>query len=231
MAKITIPAVTSKKVAISLSAANPYLSADGQVDIVAFGKLAKKIASANDKADELASMQPRGKAPKNATPIFYTRKEVVKYSASLEKKNDHKYKVLRGQQIKFRTKMPTAESNIKLKVLLPATAVGIDKVTAAEVKKAISAIAAHNKKAIKIVDKVKVEKAKTRDAANAEFDTNVQEMTDILNAGGINASNIAIGQSMFGKVVHVKLPSGGVISIGKSDIAKFRAAKKTAAAK
>ena len=122
--------------------------------------------------------------------------------------------------------MPAADSRVKVTVLLQGLYEGADKVVAAEVKKAVSAINMHNKKALKVVDKVKVEKTKIRDAANAEFDKNVEAVKAILLAGGIKEANIVVGQSMFGKVVHVKLPNGGVVSIGKSDDTKLRAAKK-----
>ena len=228
MAKITIPAAKTETTGlkISVSAANPYLSADGQIDVGAFAKLANRIKVANGKVPTETTTTGREKPVKLASTILYSGKPIAKYSASLEKKNDHKYKVARGQQIKSRTKMPAAESRVKFVMLLPAAIVGVDKTILAEIKKATSAASSHNKKALRIVDKVKVEKGKARDAANAEFDKNVDAVKAILLAGGIKEANIVVGQSMFGKIVHVKLPNGGVVSIGKSDDAKLRAAKK-----
>jgi hypothetical protein len=224
MAKISFSAALladDSSIKVSVSAANPYLSADGLIDVAALTKLANRIMTANGKIPESASRA------KLISPTFYTAKPAEKYSASLEKKNDHKYKTLRGQQVKSRTKLPPAGSSIKFKLLLPALLEGADKTVAAEVRKAVSAINSHNKKAVKVVDKVKTEKGKIRDAANKEFDANVDVVTQILLAGGIKETGIAVGQSMFGKVVHVKLPNGGVISIGKSDTSKFNAAKKS----
>ena len=48
----------------------------------------------------------------------------------------------------------------------------------------------------------------------------------VLDKGGITAANVATAQSMFGLRMFVKLDNDHVISIGKSDIAKFRAAKR-----
>ena len=54
----------------------------------------------------------------------------------------------------------------------------------------------------------------------------VQIADELLDKGGIAAANVATAQSMFGLQMFVKLDNDHVISIGKSDIAKFRAAKR-----
>jgi hypothetical protein len=213
------------KVLVSTSAvANPFLAADGHVDLTAVSRLAAKIETANK-----AVLKDAPKPPKNATPIYYSRKPLVKYSASLDKKGDHKYLALRAQQIKPRTRMPTAGSSVKMAILLPAALTGVDAVLLKSIKQAETAINRHNTKAIKVTDKVKVEKTKIRDAAAKDFDANVDVVTANLIAGGIKATNIAVGQSMFGKMVYVKLANGGVVSIGKADVTKFNAAKKAGA--
>ena len=235
MAKITIPASEAaaleqyEQTLESVSATNPYLSADGQVNIAALNKLNTRIAAANKKLGGATLVRGVMKPIKRESPIFYTAKPMVPYSASLDKKNDHKYKTLRGQQIKSRTKMPAEGARTRMSIVLQGTFVGIqDKALLAEIRKATTAIGSHNKKAEKVVGKVKVEKTKIRDAANKEFDANVDAVKAILLAGGIKEANIVVGTSMFGKVVHVKLPNGGVVSIGKSDDTKLRAAKKSA---
>ena len=212
---------------ISESAANPFLSQDGLVDLTAFSRLETKLDKANKALVAANEKQAKPARLKQALPMLCTRKPLIKFTASLDKKGDHKYKLARGQQIKTRTKLPAAESSIKVKVLLTFAYEGLDKALLAEVKKAHTAAAQHNRKALKQVDGVKNEKAKIRDAQNAEFDKNVDALKEILLAGGIKESNVVVGQSMFGKVVHVKLPNGGVVSIGKSDEAKLRAAKKS----
>lgn len=215
---------------ISESAANPFLSADGLVDLTAFAKLSAKIEKANTAlvASDENFMPDKPKRIKQAFPMLCTSKPLHKFTASLDKKGDHKYKLARSQQIKTRTKMPAADSRVKVAVLLSFLYEGVDRALVAEVKKAHSAAAQHNKKALKQVDAVKSEKAEIRDAANAAFDENIESLKGILLAGGIKESNIVVGQSMFGKVVHVKLPNGGVVSVGKSDDARLRAAKKAA---
>ena len=213
--------------AISESAANPFLSQDGLVDLTAYARLDAKVIKANKALEAANAKLDKPARLKLALPMLCTRKPLVKFTASLDKKGDHKYKLARGQQIKTRTKLPAAGSNVKIKLLLTEVFEGVDKTLISEVKKAHTAASMHNRKALKQVDGVKNEKAKIRDAANAEFDTNVAALTEILTAGGIKPANIVVGQSMFGKVVHVKLPNGGVVTIGKSDDARLRAAKKT----
>ena len=50
----------------------------------------------------------------------------------------------------------------------------------------------------------------------------------MLVEAGVKETNIVEATSMFGKTVLIKLPSGSVIQLGKSDITKFNAAKKAA---
>jgi hypothetical protein len=213
---------------VSESATNPYLAADGLVNPVAFSRLATKINRANASILSDAEAQGQKRGPKVLFPIVYSRKDIAKYLASLDKKGDHKYLTLRGQQLKTRTKMPPAGSSLKFKMLLPAAYEGIDKALAAEVKKAMSAVTMHNKKALRVTEKVKTEKGKIRDAANAEFDDNVQALTDELLNAGFKETDLVVSQGMMGKTVLLKLPNGGVVSIGKSDMSRFRAAKKLA---
>lgn len=215
---------------VSESAANPFLSTDGLVDLSAFAKLSTKIEKANMQvaASDANFMPDKPKRLKQVFPMLCTSKPLPKFTASLDKKGDHKYKLARSQQIKTRTKLPAADSRVKVSVLLPFVYEGVDRALIADVKKAHSAASQHNKKALKQTEGVKSEKAKIRDAANAAFDENIESLKGILLAGGIKEANIVVGQSMFGKVVHVKLPNGGVVSVGKSDDTRLRAAKKAA---
>lgn len=207
------------------AAANPFLGADGHIDLTAAGRLAAKIETANK-----AVLKTAEKQPKNATTIYYTSKPLAKYSASLDKKGDHKYLALRAQQVKSRTRMPTAGSSVKMSVILPAALTGVPADILKAVKQFESAANRHNTKAEKVVTKVKTEKAKIRDAAEADFQNNVDQLKALLAGAGLKEANIVTGSGMFGTVVYVKLPKGGVVSIGKADTTKFNAAKKAAAA-
>jgi len=216
-----------KKIQISLSAANPFLAADGMIDTVAAARLAGKIATANKKFE---AANDTGKPLKATSLIIYSRKPLAKYAANLDKKRDHKYLLLRAQQLKTRTRMPGADTRVKIVTLLPAL-YGDDKALLAEIKKFTSACTQHNRKAESLATKVGAEKAKIRDAAEAEFAENTEQLLSILQEhGAIKEANIVQAKGMFGTSVLVKLPNGGVVSIGKSDMAKFRAAKKAASA-
>lgn len=213
------------KVIVSQSAtANPFLSVDGHLDLTAVSRLSSKIDTANK-----AVLKTAEKPPKNATTIYYARKPLVKYSASLDKKGDHKYLALRAQQVKSRTRMPAAGSSVKMSVLVPAALTGVSADVLKSIKQFESAVTRHNTKAEKVVGKVKVEKAKIRDAAESAFQGNVEQLKSLLLGAGLKEANIVTGSGMFGTVVYVKLPKGGVVSIGKADTAKFNAAKKASA--
>lgn len=207
------------------AAANPFLGADGHIDLTAASRLAAKIETANK-----AVLKTAEKPPKNATAIFYTSKPLAKYSASLDKKGDHKYLALRAQQVKSRTRMPAAGSSVKMSVILPAALTGVPADILKTIKQFETASNRHNTKAEKVVTKVKSEKAKIRDAAEADFQSNVEQLKALLAGAGLKEANVVTGSGMFGTVVYVKLPKGGVVSIGKADISKFNAAKKAAAA-
>lgn len=207
---------------VSLSAANPYLNDDGLLNMTAVSSLNGKIAKAAAKVEG-----------NKVNGVYYTSKPLPKYSAALEKKGDHKYRALRGQQIKMRSRvpagMPKPEMVIKKGSVFLVNYVELPPELAKEVKVFQRAIDQHNRKGLKVVDKVKGEKAKIRDAANAEYDQNIAELRELLE-GQIKPASIVEGQSMFGKTVIIKLPGGGYIGIGKSDAQKFNAAKKSASA-
>lgn len=61
--------------------------------------------------------------------------------------------------------------------------------------------------------------------ATKEFDKNADCMTDLLIEAGVKGKDIAVGMSMMGKTIIVKLPNGGYVSIGKADAEKFNKAK------
>lgn len=224
MAKIIIPAKVE-----SVSAANPYVAADGLVDVSALAKLQTKIAAANKKVLEdiqaSAANPAKVKKPKLLTPLFYTsRKPIEKYSASLDKKNDHKYKLLRGQVIRQRARAVDASKPWKGVALLNSLFDGADKVIVAEVKKAISAINAHNKKGEKVVGKVKNEKVKIREESNKVFDASVELLKQQLT--GLKPTDIVESTGMMGKTVIIRLGPDNYVAVGKADKSRFAAAVK-----
>lgn len=222
MAKIVI---SQQAIEESTSAANPFLSADGLVDVAAFAKLNTRIVAANKKVSEANTLK---RLPKLATPILYTRKEIAKYSAALTKKNDHKYSLMRGQPVKSRTRMPAADSRVKMVVLLQGAYEGIDKTVMADVKKAVAAATQHSRKGEKVVGKVKVEKTKIRDAANKVFDKSVELLKAQL--GGLKPTDIVESSGMMGKTVIVRLGPDNYVAVGKADKTRFAAAVKASKA-
>ena len=202
--------------------ANSYLDADGFVNGAKLQALTKKVMAAAEKLGL------------KANGVFYTKKEVIKQSATLEKTKDtvkrHKYQVLRAQPIRGRKTMPKAGPSALTGKLLFVAYEGLDRTLQAEVKKAMSAIAKHNTKSVKVVGNVKEEKADIREEKMAAFDKNLVVLKEILLAGGIKESSIVEGRSMFGKTVYVQLPNKGVITIGASDAASMLKAKRAATA-
>ncbi len=205
------------KVLIAVSAANAFLDADGLLNMAALARLQGKIETFKKKNPD-SKVGPSFLIAKKAKP--------VKFSAVQEKKGDHKYLLARAVKVVSRTRV-TPTTLAKAVVILENVA-GLPKELAAEVKTATSAITQHIRKLEKVVGKVKTEKGKIRDTENAEFDKNIESLKAILFDGGLKEAAIVEGRSMFGKTVFVKLPNGGVISIGKSNADRMKAAVKAA---
>ena len=207
---------------ISESAANPFLSPDGLLNGAAVASLQKRVDAAAKKLEE---------APK-VLGIYYTLKPLQNYSAAQDKKGDHKYLTLRGQQVRVKKSRVTPGTKPELyvkkgKVLL-VDYDGLSDTLEKQLDLFIKAANSHNTKAEKVVTKVKGEKSKIREAAGVEFDKASKELTDMLVGAGVKETNIVEATSMFGKTVLIKLPSGSVIQLGKSDVTKFNAARKAA---
>ena len=206
----------------SESAANPFLSADGMLNPTAIAGLDKKIQTWLKKNPEA-----------KVTDVYVTAKPLGKFLASKGKVSkdmakDAKYWAARHIMLKRRAR-PVDKTKSKAITVLTVYA-DLDKALAAEVKKFLSAANQHNKKADTVKAKVTDQKAVIRDQQNAEFDANVASLKETLLGAGIKDTNIVESTSMFGKTVLVKLPNGGVVSVGKSDVSKFNAAKKAAKA-
>lgn len=203
----------------SLSAVNPFLSADGMLNPTEVERLAKKILTWQKK-------NPDSKV----TDVYVTAKPLGKYIASKANSKDlagnAKYWTSRHQLVKRRAR-PVDTTKSKAQTLVTVYA-DFDKPLVAEVKKFLSAVTQHNRKCDTTKEKVGAQKAKVRDEVNAAFDANIASLKDVLQAGGIKDANVVESAGMFGKTILIKLPNGGVVSIGKSDVTKFNAAKRAA---
>lgn len=201
---------------VEAAVANPYLAADGLVNFAAIDRLQASIA-------KIIKADKEGAIKITSTFVMPRRAKPVPYSAAKAAKKDLKY--LAGRAIKIaERKRLKPESLARVKVLLQ-MADGLPAAVTANLNKAVAAIDKHAGKHVGVTDKVKAEKTKIREAANKEFDKAVSEIQDLLIEGGVKERDIVVGQSMMGKSVVVKLPSGLYISITKADAARMKTAR------
>ena len=124
--------------------------------------------------------------------------------------------------------MPAADSRVKLVQLLPFVYEGVSKDLVAAAKKAITAANMHNRKANSVVTKVKTEKGKMRDAANAVFDQSISMFRALMEDAGVKETDMVESTGMMGKTLLLRLSKDNVVSIGKADAKRFAAAVKAA---
>jgi hypothetical protein len=197
-----------------------FLERDGFLNVEAFVLLAKEI-------DKIAA-----KEQLKATEIHFVGKVIPKYDAAKAKAGGATFTKKRAQVVKMKTRMPQAGSRMRMVVLLRDYK-GFSE-SHPEFNKsfdlALAAIESHNKLAEKTLASLKAAGAKKREADTKAFDENAEEMLDMLEDAGINGNDIAIGTSMMGKTIIIKLPNGGYVSIGKADAERFKKAKESEAA-
>lgn len=209
--------LVSKTPFTSESAANAYLMEDGLVNF-------SKIATLSDRIEK--AMKGQEDAKTTAVFVAPRRAKPVQFSATKQRSGDHKYLLSRAVKVVSRKRI-TPEAYARVKVLLkcydPAS---LTKALADGQKLAQAALKSHMGKMNKVTVKVKKEKGKIRDAEGKVFDESLDLVYEILQQGGLPVGSITETKGMFGSQMLVKLDEGHVISIGKSDISKFRAAKK-----
>jgi hypothetical protein len=204
---------------------NPYLDADNHINVARIQALQIAVTKVAAKAQDAA--------PKPLRPIqtfVISRKaKPIRYSASSEGKKDLKYLSQRALKIGVVKRM-TDRSSIRNKPLLTVYDKTVLGALADKVKLAVSAINSHLKRADRTRTAVTKAKTKIRDVAAAQFDKSVETLKSVLSDAGLKDTDMVIGTSMFGKTMLVKLPDGSVVSVGKSDLDRFKAAKKAAVA-
>lgn len=208
------------KIQISVSAAlNPYLMADGMANLEKIASLGERAAKYMKSEDGKSFNLGAYYMPKKAKPI--------KHSAPKADKGDLKYLAQRATKIIIRKR---ATDNPAYTLLLPILTKesGAPVALMAQVKLAASALTQHARKSESVKVKVTKEKSKIREADNKAFMASVADFKQLLGAGGVKESDIVESRGMFGLSVLVKF-GNNVVSIGKSDLARFRAAKKAAA--
>jgi hypothetical protein len=190
-----------------------FISKDGYLDVAAFSSLAREI----DKYAVSEQMKP--------TTIHFVPKVMPKYDREKAKAGGELFERKRAQIVKIKKRMPAAGSRMKMVIMLRLYKGIEDTEFDKDISAALKAIDTHNKLAEKTVASIKKEAVKKRDVLAKAFDKNLDAVEKVLLAGGVKKADLAIGQSMMGKSMVVKLPNGGFISIGKADADKFAKAK------
>lgn len=222
-----------QKVIIALAATaaagtNPYLDKDGHANIEKIQQLQVKVAA---ELKTLPVINEKGKAIKPPKPIatFAIKRNAkpVPYSKSSETKGDLKYLTKRAIVISTTKRLTERAEKRKMALLVQydADAVG-DKLAKASAL-AAKAIAKHQKSADKTKTSVTKIKTKERDAVNKIFEASLKKIATVLEEGGVDEKNVIMSKGGLGGLsMLVNLGGDNVISIGKSDMAKFKAAKK-----
>ena len=190
-----------------------FLAKDGFINTEEMVSLAREI-------DKYAA-----KEGLKGAEVYFVSKAMPKYDSAKAKKLGDAFTKKRAQVVKTKKRMPASGSRVRMMVLLRNYRGLEDTDFIKDFNAALKAIEQHNKVAEKQASLLKKEAQKKREAAAKEFDKNIKAMQELLEKAGVKKVDIAIGSSMMGKSMLVKLPNGGVISIGKADMERFKKAK------
>lgn len=192
-----------------------FLNKDGYVKVEEFTALAREF----DKFAKSEQMKP--------TELYASAKAILKFDIERKKKlGAEMFERKRAVPIKLKRRLPAAGSRMRMVIMLQLYKGWEDTDFADDINKALDAIDAHNAKAEEFITSFKDAARVKRDAAAKQFDKDVEAFLDVLDAAGIDEKkNVAVGTSMMGKTVIVKLPNGGYVAIGKADKERFEKAK------
>ena len=191
-----------------------FLDSDGYINVAEFIALARDI-------DRMAAKE--GLKP---AEVYFSKKAVVKFDHPSKAKIDAEaFTKKRAQPIKMRTRMPASGSRVRMMVLLR-NYKGLDQYADfwGDYQHAVKAIERHTAKAEKVIERLKSDAAKKRDTMNAAFDKNIKCLVEEVLPEDME---YAIGTSMMGKTVIIKLPNGGYMSVGKADKERFLKAQES----
>lgn len=228
----------SKETSQSASS-NKFLNPDNHLNVPAIKELEDKIQGI---LKGLPVTNAKGKVIKQPIPertfTVNRRKRIEKFDSAKDKRGDLNYLAKRALPVKS-TKRLTDRGSIRNMALL--TIYPADKMEKAygedpflklrkTIKEAVSAFEKHMKRADKTKESVKTQKTKIRDASNELFAKAVSAFKKVLKGTNVDMDKDLIESSgMGGKTVLLKLDKELVVSIGKSDMTKFKAAKQKAA--
>ncbi len=221
------------KVIIALAASggsNPFLDSDNHLNVDRVKALQAKVLEV---VKTFPTVNAKGKAVKPPRPeqtfVVKRKAKSTKFSSGSAKKGDLKY--LTQRAIKLRAVKRLSEkgaiANMALLTVYEASLMGK---LAPQVKQAAAACAKHMKAADKTKTGVTKIKTKLRDESNKVFVASVAAIKKILAAGGIKDKDLVESKGMGGSTLLVNLGGDKVISIGKSDMTKFKTARKNASA-
>lgn len=227
-------------VIVSLSASsNKFLNNDNHLNVAAVKELEDKIQAI---VKGLPVTNAKGKVIKLPIPeqtfTVNRRKKIEKFDSAKNNKGDLNYLAKRALPVKATRRLTDRGSirNMALLTIFPA-----DKMTKAygedpfaklrkSIKECVSAFNTHMKRADKTKESVTKEKTKIRDTNNAAYAKAIDAFKSVLEEAGFDMDKDMIeSTSMMGKTVLLRVGKGLVVSIGKSDEEKFKAAKKKAA--
>lgn len=203
----------------SRSSSNPFLDKDGLINVAAFTTFAREI----DKVAVKDGLKP--------AELYFSKTAIPKFDAA--KAAIDLYVRKRHTPTGTKARVPPTGARVRMVVLLRNYKGFLDNDAYSEFHKdfakAQKALETHNKLAERFQEKHKAGAAKKREAANKDFDKNLDSLMDLLiDKAGVDEKNIAIGTSMMGKTVIFKLPNGGYVSVGKADAERFKKAKESA---
>jgi hypothetical protein len=203
---------------------NPFLDADGHFNITKVQALNEKIAIAVDK---FVVANPTLEKTAKPTIIYAVPRKAkpVKYSKSLEAKKDLKYLTARAIKV-VSIKRMTEAGKVRNMPILNVYDKAIIGPLAIQCKTAVSALTRHYNKALKTKEGVTKIRTKNREESNAEYEASVSLLKTLLAKSGIKDTDMVEAQGMMGKTVLLKVGKDNVVSIGKADMARFRAAVK-----
>lgn len=205
----------------SRSSPNPFLDKDGLINVAAFTTFAREI----DKVAVKDGLKP--------AELYFSKTAIPKFDAAKAKAAIDLYVRKRHTPTGTKARVPPTGARVRMVVLLRNYKGFLDNDAYSEFHKdfakAQKALETHNKLAERFQEKHKAGAAKKREAANKDFDKNLDSLMDLLiDKAGVDEKNIAIGTSMMGKTVIFKLPNGGYVSVGKADAERFKKAKESA---
>ena len=221
------------KVIVALAATNNnYLNNDNHLNVAKVQELNTMVKEA---LKELPTTNEKGKAIKppkpTATFVIKRKAKIVKFDSAMNKNGNLTYLARRALPVKEVKRLTErgAVRNVDILTVYDKEVLGSK--LAAKVKEAVSAIQTHMKRADKTKDSVKKEKTVIRDANAKEFDRCAKVFRAFLKENGVDVEKDLVQTSggLGGKAVLLRLDKDTVVSIGRSEMAKFKAAKKAAA--